>query len=89
MDENVHFKKLKTMNTIDVWDEENCGVRITDGSELEQGFLKFLSKLNQYKPRKVMLENFTNIICAKKLKNIIIQMEKQTSDNFISLMGED
>ena len=88
MDENVHFKKLKTMNTIDVWDEENCGVRITGGNELEKGFLKFITNLAKYKPRKVMLENFTNIVCAKKLKNIIIQMEKQVSDNFGNLMTD-
>ena len=55
--------------TIPYWDER-CGEYFYDVNELDNIFDKFISKLNNYKPREYILENLTFEKCEEKLINI-------------------
>lgn len=59
-----------TATTIPYWDER-CGEYFTNLTELHSVFSKFISKLNDYKPREYILENLSIDQCKKKLIDLI------------------
>jgi len=56
--------------TIPYWNEL-CGEYFYDKEDLEISFNTFINKLNNYNPRKYILENLTFEICENKLINLI------------------
>lgn len=56
--------------TIPYWDER-CGEYFYDIEDLSNVFSKFITNLNDYKPREYILENLTFEICEKKLIELV------------------
>lgn len=74
-EEGSNYQNI-TATTIPYWDER-CGEYFTDSSELNSVFSKFISKLNDYKPRDYILENLSIDKCEKKFIEVIKQTEKK------------
>jgi hypothetical protein len=56
--------------SIPYWDSR-CGEFFYQKNELEEIYNKFISNLNNYKPREFILENLSVETCAKKFEKII------------------
>jgi glycosyltransferase involved in cell wall biosynthesis len=64
-----HFQDIKA-TTIPYWDER-CGESFAEFKELPSTFQKFISKLNDYKPREYILENLSMEQCEQKFIEVI------------------
>lgn len=64
-----NYQDIKA-TTIPYWDER-CGENFTELNELNATFEKFISKLNDYKPREYILENLSFDKCKNKLIELI------------------
>jgi len=56
--------------SIPYWDNR-CGEHFTNANELPNVFAKFITNLNNYKPREYILENLSFDKCEEKLINLI------------------
>lgn len=68
-----NYKDL-TATTISYWDER-CGESFTKLNELSPTFEKFISKLNNYKPREYIIENLSFDKCKNKMNELIKKYE--------------
>ncbi|MDF2434013.1 MAG: hypothetical protein JWP44_3644 [Mucilaginibacter sp.] len=66
--------KYKPVSSVPYWDER-CGVKFTDAEDFKEKLDGFLASLNEFKPRKYILENLTLEICAEKYLQIYREVE--------------
>lgn len=64
-----HYENIPA-TAIPYWDER-CGESFTDISQLEETFIRFVNRLDEYKPREYILENLSVEACSKRFLELI------------------
>lgn len=67
----IYYNNVKTKVTSVPYFDEKCGEIFTKKEEFDNTFQKFLTKLDEYKPRDYVLENLTVEKCAQNLKKLV------------------
>ena len=64
-----HYENIPA-TAIPYWDER-CGESFTDISQMEETFVRFVNRLDEYKPRDYILENLSVEACSKRFLEFI------------------
>ncbi|MDB4926973.1 hypothetical protein [Mucilaginibacter sp.] len=68
--------KYEPVSSVPYWDKQ-CGLKFTGQCDFESQMIDFLNSLNQFKPRKYIIENLTLELSAKKYVTIHQQVEQE------------